>query len=123
MPPLIHDDGRIHATFKQTDTTTGRISSENPNLQNVPVRTADGREMRRAFIADEGCGLLTADYSQIELRVLAHFSGDETLCAAFARDEDIHALVASQVYEVAIDRKSTRLNSSHLKLSRMPSSA
>ncbi|MDQ6852580.1 MAG: DNA polymerase I, partial [Actinomycetota bacterium] len=90
LPPLIGADGRIHATFKQTDTTTGRISSENPNLQNVPVRTADGREMRRAFVADEGCGLLTADYSQIELRVLAHLTDDPGLIEAFSRSADIH---------------------------------
>src|SRR6202022_2036814 len=100
LPPLIHDDGRIHATFKQTDTTTGRISSENPNLQNVPVRTADGREMRKAFVADDGCGLLTADYSQIELRVLAHLADDPGLIEAFARDADVHTTTASRVFGV-----------------------
>jgi DNA polymerase I len=100
LPPLIGDDGRIHATFKQTDTTTGRISSENPNLQNVPVRTADGREMRRAFIADEGCGLLVADYSQIELRVLAHLTDDPGLIEAFSRSADIHTTTAAMVFGV-----------------------
>ncbi len=100
LPPLIADDGRIHATFKQTDTTTGRIASENPNLQNVPVRTADGREMRRAFIADEGCGLLTADYSQIELRVLAHLTDDPGLIEAFSRSADIHTTTAAMVFGV-----------------------
>jgi DNA polymerase-1 len=100
LPPLIADDGRIHATFKQTDTTTGRIASENPNLQNVPVRTADGREMRRAFIADDGCGLLTADYSQIELRVLAHLTDDPGLIEAFSRSADIHATTAAMVFGV-----------------------
>jgi DNA polymerase-1 len=100
LPPLIGGDGRIHATFKQTDTTTGRISSENPNLQNVPVRTADGREMRRAFIADEGCGLLTADYSQIELRVLAHLTDDPGLVEAFSRSADIHTTTAAMVFGV-----------------------
>jgi DNA polymerase I len=100
LPPLIGDDGRIHATFKQTDTTTGRISSENPNLQNVPVRTADGREMRRAFIAEDGCGLLTADYSQIELRVLAHLTDDPGLIEAFSRSADIHTTTAAMVFGV-----------------------
>jgi DNA polymerase-1 len=98
LPPLIADDGRVHATFKQTDTTTGRISSEAPNLQNIPVRTAEGREFRRAFIADEGFGLLTADYSQIELRVLAHLAEDPGLVDAFDRGVDIHTATAAKVF-------------------------
>jgi DNA polymerase-1 len=101
LPPLIAADGRIHATLKQTDTTTGRISSEAPNLQNVPVRTADGREMRRAFIADPGWGILTADYSQIELRVLAHLAEDPGLIDAFERGADVHTTTASKVFGVA----------------------
>jgi DNA polymerase-1 len=100
LPPLIGPDGRVHATLKQTDTTTGRISSEAPNLQNVPVRTADGREMRRAFIADDGFGLLTADYSQIELRVLAHLAEDPGLIDAFERGADVHTTTASKVFHV-----------------------
>ena len=100
LPPLIRVDGRIHATFKQTDTTTGRISSEAPNLQNVPVRTADGREMRRAFIAEDGWGLLTADYSQIELRVLAHLAEDPGLIEAFERGADVHTTTAATVFHV-----------------------
>jgi DNA polymerase-1 len=100
LPPLIAADGRIHATFKQIDTTTGRISSEAPNLQNVPVRTSDGREMRRAFIAEEGWGILTADYSQIELRVLAHLAEDPGLIDAFDRGADVHTTTASKVFGV-----------------------
>ena len=99
LPPLIGADGRVHATLKQTDTTTGRISSENPNLQNVPVRTADGREFRRAFVADDGWGLLTADYSQIELRVLAHLARDPGLIDAFDRGVDVHTVTASKVFD------------------------
>jgi DNA polymerase-1 len=98
LPPLIAADGRVHATFKQTDTTTGRISSEAPNLQNIPVRTADGREFRRAFIADKGFGLLAADYSQIELRVLAHLAEDPGLVDAFDRGVDIHTATAAKVF-------------------------
>ena len=98
LPTLIRKDGRVHATLKQTDTTTGRISSEAPNLQNVPVRTADGREMRRAFIAPPGCGLLTADYSQIELRVLAHLADDPGLIDAFERGADVHTATAATVF-------------------------
>ena len=101
LPPLIRADGRVHATFKQTDTTTGRISSEAPNLQNVPVRTADGREMRRAFIAADGCGLLTADYSQIELRILAHVAEDPGLIDAFERGADVHTTTAAKVFHVS----------------------
>ena len=100
LPPLVGPDGRIHATFNQLATTTGRISSESPNLQNVPVRTAGGRELRRAFIADKGCGLLTADYSQIELRVLAHLAEDPGLIDAFERGADVHTTTAAKVFDV-----------------------
>ena len=108
LPPLIAADGRIHATFNQTATTTGRISSEAPNLQNVPVRTADGREMRRAFIADDGWGLLTADYSQIELRVLAHLAEDPGLIDAFDRGADVHTTTAAKVFGVDEDEVDER---------------
>jgi DNA polymerase-1 len=100
LPPLVGDDGRIHGSFNQLATTTGRISSDSPNLQNVPVRTAGGREMRKAFIAAEGCGLLTADYSQIELRVLAHLAEDPGLIDAFARNLDVHTVTAARVFGV-----------------------
>jgi DNA polymerase-1 len=104
LPPLVRADGRIHATFNQLATTTGRISSEAPNLQNVPVRTSAGRELRKAFIADEGCGLLTADYSQIELRVLAHLADDPGLVEAFERGADIHTTTAARVFDVAEEK-------------------
>lgn len=103
LPPLVQADGRIHATFNQLATTTGRISSESPNLQNVPVRSAEGRELRRAFIADDGCGLLTADYSQIELRILAHLSEDPGLIEAFEAGADIHTTTAARVFGVRED--------------------
>ncbi len=100
LPPLVADDGRIHTTFKQTGTTTGRISSERPNLQNIPIRTADGRVLRKAFVAEAGNESLAADYSQIELRVLAHLADDPGLIEAFERDADIHTITAAAVFDV-----------------------
>jgi len=94
-------DGRIHTTFDQTGTSTGRLSSLDPNLQNIPARTEVGHQIRATFVAAEGYeGLLTADYSQIEMRIMAHFSGDEALIEAFKRGEDLHQYVGSQVFEV-----------------------
>jgi len=101
LPVLIRSQsGRVHTTFGQTGTATGRLSSANPNLQNIPVRTELGREIRAAFIAEPGHVLLAADYSQIELRLLAHFSKDKLLVEAFRRGDDIHTLTASQVFGV-----------------------
>lgn len=100
---VIDDDGRIHTNFNQTETRTGRISSTEPNLQNIPVRTEIGRELRRFFCAKEGCVLVDADYSQIELRVLAHISGDENMKQAFRDNEDIHTATASQVFNMPMD--------------------
>ena len=101
LPMLLNPEtGRLHTTFNQTGTATGRLSSNNPNLQNIPIRTEQGREIRAAFIAEEGHVLLAADYSQIELRLLAHFSDDELLVEAFRRGDDIHALTAAQVFGV-----------------------
>ncbi|MGB9688991.1 DNA polymerase I [Thermogutta sp.] len=92
--------GRVHASFHQAVTATGRLSCSDPNLQNIPVRTEEGRGIRSAFVAEEGWRLISADYSQIELRMLAHFSQDERLCEAFHRDEDIHTAVAAEVFGV-----------------------
>jgi DNA polymerase-1 len=101
LPALIRSQsGRVHTTFGQTGTATGRLSSANPNLQNIPIRTELGREIRAAFIAEPGHLLLAADYSQIELRLLAHFSKDKLLVEAFQRGDDIHTLTASQVFGV-----------------------
>ncbi len=99
LPEMVHPStGRVHASFNQVVAATGRLSSSSPNLQNIPIRTPEGREIRSAFRAGPAdWKLLAADYSQIELRVLAHVCSDQTLCEAFANDEDIHALVASQV--------------------------
>lgn len=98
LPPLVGPDGRIHAILNQTGTATGRISSVSPNLQNVPVRTEQGRELRRAFIADDGWELIVADYSQIELRVIAHLTEDPGLIEAFDRDADVHTTTAARVF-------------------------
>ena len=101
LPALINPaSGRLHTTFGQTGTATGRLSSTNPNLQNIPIRTELGREIRAAFIAEPGHVLLAADYSQIELRLLAHYSKDALLVEAFRRGDDIHTLTASQVFGV-----------------------
>ncbi len=94
--------GRVHTTYNSAGTVTGRISSNNPNLQNIPIRTDEGRRIRRAFVAQQGCLLMGADYSQVELRVMAHMSQDRVLLDAFARGEDIHATTAAAVYGVAL---------------------
>jgi DNA polymerase-1 len=95
--------GRVHTSYQQAVTATGRLSSSNPNLQNIPIRTAEGRRIRQAFIAPQGYHLLAADYSQIELRIMAHLSQDEKLLAAFATGADIHKATAAEVFEVSID--------------------
>lgn len=95
--------GRLHTTYTQTVTSTGRLSSVNPNLQNIPVRTPEGRELRKLFVAREGNVLIDADYSQIELRLLAHFSGCKELIDAYNKGEDIHSLTASQVFGIPLD--------------------
>ena len=100
--------GRIHTSFNQTGASTGRLSSSDPNLQNIPIRTDEGRRIRLAFVAEPGNVLVTADYSQIELRFLAHFTGEERLVTAFANDEDIHRAVAAEVYEVPLEEVNDR---------------
>lgn len=100
LPNVTDAEGRVHTTFNQTGTATGRLSSNDPNLQNIPVRGELGREIRRYFVAEEGCVLIDADYSQIELRVLAEISGDENMIASFNSGADIHTATASQVFGV-----------------------
>ena len=103
LPALINPrTGRIHTSFNQTVTATGRLSSSNPNLQNIPIRHEDGREIRRAFIPDDGCEFFSADYSQIELRIMAHLSGDTNMMDAFRLGQDIHAATAAKVYKVPL---------------------
>ncbi len=104
LPLLINPKtGRIHTSFNQTVTSTGRLSSSNPNLQNIPVRDEEGKEIRKAFIPDEGCEFFSADYSQIELRIMAHLSGDTNMIEAFNHGFDIHAATAAKIYKIPID--------------------
>jgi DNA polymerase-1 len=101
LPALVNPNtGRVHTSFNQTVASTGRLSSSDPNLQNIPTRTEQGKQIRQAFIPPDGWRLVTADYSQIELRLLAHFCGDEQLRAAFAEDRDVHASVAAEIFKV-----------------------
>ncbi|MBQ6967586.1 MAG: DNA polymerase I [Lachnospiraceae bacterium] len=109
LQPFIREDGRIHSTFNQTVTATGRISSADPNLQNIPVRTEEGRAFRRVFIPKDGYSFIDADYSQIELRILASLSGDKKLIEAYNEGKDIHAITASQVFNVPIDEVTPEL--------------
>lgn len=103
LPALVNPrTGRVHSSYNQAGAATGRFSSSNPNLQNIPIRTDIGREIRRAFVAQPGWLLLAADYSQVELRILAHISGDPSMLAAFARGEDIHASTAAAIYGVPL---------------------
>jgi len=103
LPELVGSDGRIHTSYHQAVAATGRLSSSDPNLQNIPIRTPEGRRIRQAFVAPEGYRILAADYSQIELRIMAHLSGDEGLLTAFAEDEDIHRATAAEVFDTALD--------------------
>jgi DNA polymerase-1 len=104
LPSLVNaQTGRVHTSYNQTGTSTGRISSNTPNLQNIPIRSDLGREVRRAFVADAGKKLLSVDYSQVELRILAHISKDETLLEAFAQGQDIHAATAAAVYGIPLE--------------------
>jgi DNA polymerase-1 len=103
LPLLVAGDGRVHTTFNQAVAATGRLSSSDPNLQNIPIRTQTGREIRKAFIADPGFVLLSADYSQVELRILAHISQDESLIETFRRGADIHRATASKMFNIPED--------------------
>ncbi|MGC8698191.1 MAG: DNA polymerase I, partial [Halothiobacillus sp.] len=103
LPQEIHPQtGRVHSAFHQAVTATGRLSSSNPNLQNIPIRSEEGRRIRQAFVAEAGFVLIAADYSQIELRIMAHLSGDARLCAAFAQGEDVHRATAAEVFNAPL---------------------
>jgi DNA polymerase-1 len=99
--------GRVHTHYAQAVAVTGRLSSNDPNLQNIPVRTAEGRRVREAFVAPAGCVIASADYSQIELRIMAHLSGDEALLKAFAEGQDVHRATAAEVFGIAVDQVSS----------------
>ena len=104
LPLLVNPKtGKIHTSFNQTVTATGRLSSSNPNLQNITIRNEDGKEIRKAFIPEEGCEFFSADYSQIELRIMAHLSGDKNMIEAFREGNDIHAATAAKIYKIAIE--------------------
>lgn len=104
LPQLVEPHtGRIHTSYNQAVTATGRLSSTNPNLQNIPIRDAIGRPIRAAFIPSDGMLLMSADYSQVELRVMAHLSGDKALCEAFLADEDIHSATAAKIFKKPIE--------------------
>ena len=109
---VIGEDGRIHSTFNQTEARTGRLSSDNPNLQNIPIRTELGSQLRAYFVAKPGCVLVDADYSQIELRILAHITGDEHMQQAFLNGEDIHRSTAAKIYGIPQEEVTSRLRSS-----------
>ena len=109
--PLIKQDGRVHSHFDQVSTATGRLSSSEPNLQNIPVRSEEGKEIRQAFLPREGWILVDADYSQIELRLMAHFSGDQAMVEAFQNNEDIHARTASEIFDVPLEWVTPELRS------------
>lgn len=107
LPEMISPkDGRVHTTYAQAVAITGRLASNNPNLQNIPIRTAEGRRVRRAFTAPQGSVIVSADYSQIELRIMAHLSGDKTLIAAFQNGEDVHRRTAAEVFGIATENVS-----------------
>lgn len=110
LPAMVNNQtGHIHTSFNQTVTATGRLSSSNPNLQNIPIRDANGQLIRRAFIPDDGEVFFSADYSQIELRLMAHLSGDEALCNAFRADHDVHAATAAQIFKVPIEEVTSEM--------------
>lgn len=105
LPQLIAEDGRVHTSFNQAVAATGRLSSTNPNLQNIPIRTARGREIRKAFVAgDSDRSIVSVDYSQIELRIMAHFADDATMIEAFRQGKDIHTITASKIYKVPVEQ-------------------
>ena len=107
LPEMIQATGRIHTSYHQAITATGRLSSTDPNLQNIPIRTAEGRRIRQAFVAPKGYKLLAADYSQVELRIMAHLSQDKGLLDAFTRDADVHKATAAEVFEVSLEEVTT----------------